>query len=77
MGKTFKIVCHFQAMGIKEVEASDLEEAMKLAESEDIAIKADTIRQMGNCRVDAELSRNYVQKENSEAHKEYLNWGSE
>lgn len=77
MSRKFKIVCHFQAMGIKEVEATDLDEALKKVVSEDVAFDMDTIRQIGNCQVDMELTQSFIQKQEPEAHKEYLNWGSE
>lgn len=77
MSKTFKVVCHFEALGIKEIKAPDFKEALQLAQSDEFDFEKTTIRPIGMCQADEELSRHFLGVEKPEEKKEYLSWGSE
>ena len=74
--KIYQIVCHFKAVGIKEVPAETFEAAVKLAQTEKFEFKQ--IGRIEECVVDDEHSRIIAEQGMSEDQKkEYLNWGSE
>jgi hypothetical protein len=77
MSKIFKVVCHFEALGIKEIKAPDFMEALQLAQSEEYEFQKATIRPIGMCQADEDLSRHLLGVEKPEEKKEYLSWGSE
>ena len=76
--KEFIVFCHFSAIGKKIVEASSLEEAKKIVESDTSGKFEEIIRLTGPCKVDEAL----LLKSNDpliDDHEivEFRSWGSE
>lgn|GEM_PF-1397993 len=78
----YAVYCRFEAIGLKKVKASSFDEALGLAEKEEWPFIPTSIKTVGNCRADTEMSlrANYdssVRYDKDEGRKEYFYWGSE
>lgn len=72
----YRIVCRFTAIGIKEIPASSLQEAMELARSNDYEFKQ--IDHIESCTVDEHRSRLIEERGfDQRKPKDYLSWGAE
>lgn len=72
----YRIVCHFTAIGIKEISAESFEEAIELAKSNEYPFSQ--IDHIEQCTVDRQRSQLIAERGFDEQKpKEYLSWGSE
>lgn len=78
----YDVYCRFEAIGLKKVKAVSFDEALGLAEKEDLPFVQNSIKAIGSCRADTEMSLrasydSSVRLDGDEDHKEYASWGSE
>ena len=74
----YQVYCHFSAIGKKTINASSLEEAKQIVESDKSVQFDEIVRLTELCKVDESLSHK-VNKPTIEEHHdvEYKSWGSE
>ncbi|HET55498.1 MAG TPA: hypothetical protein ENN33_09820 [Ignavibacteria bacterium] len=76
--KKYEIYCRFSALGKKVIQASSLDDAIQIAESDEKVEFDDIVRVMEPCKVDQKLSHEVIEDDSEEPHNiEFKNWGSE
>jgi len=76
--KKYEIYCQFSALGKKVVQASSLDEAIQIAESDERIGFDEIVRVTKPCKVVPKLSYEIIESESEEPHQiEFKNWGSE
>lgn len=76
--KKYEIYCRFPALGKKVVEASSLDEAIQIAESDEKIEFDEIVRLTKSCKVDPQLSHEILEETHEEPHNaEFKSWGSE